>query len=73
MKDSRCLSVLHISCCSYEAPTSDDHNFLVRSPFQVFLDSMEISLSLESDHIPMDGTKYSNIADLTSSGRADIL
>ena len=46
MKDSRCLSVLHVSCCSYEAPTSDDHNFLVRSPFQVFLDSMERSLSL---------------------------
>ena len=32
-------------------PTSDDHNFLVRSPFCVFLDSMEISLSLESKNI----------------------
>ena len=32
--------------------TLDDHNFLVRSPF---LDSMEISLSLESNHIPEDG------------------
>ena len=55
-KDSRCLSVLHVSCCSYVAPTSDDHNFLVRSSFQVFLDSMESSLSLESDHMPLDGT-----------------
>ena len=32
-------------------PTSDDHNFLVRSPFCAFLDSMERSLSLESNHI----------------------
>ena len=39
-KDSRYLSVLHVSRCSCEAPNSDDHNFLVRSPFQVFLDSI---------------------------------
>ena len=32
-------------------PTSDDHNFLVRSTFCTFLDSMEISLSLESNHM----------------------
>ena len=32
-------------------PTSDGHNFFVRTPFQVFLDSMEIPLSLESIHI----------------------
>ena len=36
-------------------PTSDDHNFLVRSPFHVFIDSMERSLSLEYNHIPVDG------------------
>ena len=54
MKDSRCMSVLHVSFCSYEAPTSDDHSFLVRSPFEVFLDYMEISLSVESDYIPVD-------------------
>ena len=36
-------------------PTSDDHNFLVRSLFCAFLDSMEISLSLESNHMPVDG------------------
>ena len=45
----------------------------VRSPFQVFLDSMESSLSLESDHMTMDGIWCSNIAELTSSGRADLL
>ena len=55
MKDSRFLSVLHVSFCSYEALTSDDDNFLVRSLFQVFLDSMESYLSLESDYIPVDG------------------
>ena len=58
---------------SSAVPTSDDHNFLVRSPFQVFLNSMESSLSLESDHIPVDGIWCSNIADLTSSGRVDLL
>ena len=46
MKDSRYLSVLHVSCCSCEAPTSDDHNFLIQSPFYTFLDSIERSLSL---------------------------
>ena len=35
-------------------PTSDDHNFLVRAPFSVFLDSMEIPLSLESININID-------------------
>ena len=40
---------------SSAVPTSDDHNFLLRSSFQVFLDSMESSLSLESDHMPVDG------------------
>ena len=32
-------------------PTLDDHNFLVRALFGVFLDSMERSWSLVSDHI----------------------
>ena len=36
---------------SSAVPTSDDHNFLVRSLFHVFVDSMEIPLSLESIHI----------------------
>ena len=71
-KDSRHLSVLHVSYCSCEAPTSDDHNFLVRSPFQVFLDSKESSLSLESDHIHVDGIWGSNISVPTSSVRDDV-
>ena len=36
-------------------PTSDDHNFLGRSVFCAFFDSMERSLSLESKNMPMDG------------------
>ena len=31
---------------SSAVPTSDDHNFLVRSPFHAFIDSTESSLSL---------------------------
>ena len=58
---------------SSAVPTSDDHNFLIRSPFQVLLDSMESSLSLESDHMPVDGIWCSNIAEPTSSVRADLL
>ena len=72
MKDSRYLSILHVSCCSCETPTSDDHSFLVRCPFQVFLDYMERSLSLESNHMLVDVIWCSNIAEPTSSGRADL-
>ena len=32
-------------------PTLDDHNFLIRTPIRMFLDSMESPLSLESIHI----------------------
>ena len=35
-------------------PTSDGHYFFVRTPFWVFLDSMEIPLSQDSSHIPME-------------------
>ena len=39
----------HFSDCW--PPTSDDHNFFVRTPFRVFLDSMKIPLSLKFIHI----------------------
>ena len=58
---------------SSAVPTSDDHNFLTRSPFHSFVDSMERSMSLESNHLPVDGIWCSNIAEPTSSGRADLL
>ena len=31
-------------------PTSEGHNFFVRTPFWMFLDSMEIPLSKDSSH-----------------------
>ena len=34
--------------------TSDEHNFFVRTPFEVFLDSMESSLSQESRFMPVE-------------------
>ena len=33
------------------SPTSESHNFFVRTPFWVFLDSMESPLSQESIHM----------------------
>ena len=43
----------HISNCV--TPTSNDHIFRVRTPIHVFLDSTESPLSLEFDHMPMNG------------------
>ena len=37
-------------------PTLDDHIFRVRTPFGVFLDSMEIPLSQYSFHVPVEGS-----------------
>ena len=34
--------------------TSDEHNFFVRTPFEVFLDSMESQLSQESRFMPVE-------------------
>ena len=34
-------------------PTSEGHNSFVRTPFRVFLDSMEIPLSQDSIHGPL--------------------
>ena len=36
------------------SPTSDGHNFFVRTPFRMFLDYMESPLSLESIHIYLE-------------------
>ena len=37
------------------------HNSFVRTPFWVFLDSMESSLSLESNHILFNGIQYPHL------------
>ena len=39
----------------FKPPTLDGHIFLVRTPIRTFLDSMESSLSLESNHILVVG------------------
>ena len=39
---------------SFVSLTSDEHNFLVQTPFEVFLDSMESPLSQESRFIPVE-------------------
>ena len=36
-------------------PTLDDHNFFIRTPIRVFLDSTKSPLSLESGHMPVNG------------------
>ena len=43
---SRVRLVIHV-----RPPTSEGHNFFVRTPIRVFLDSMESPLSQESIHI----------------------
>ena len=35
-------------------PTLEGHNFFVRTPFRVFLDSMESPLSQEAIHMPVE-------------------
>ena len=37
--------------CELAVSTLDDHNFLIRTPIRVFLDSTESSLSLEFNKI----------------------
>ena len=39
---------------SFVPLTSDDHNFFIRTPFEVFLDSMESPLSQESRFMPVE-------------------
>ena len=36
------------------SPTLDDYNFHIRAPFWVFIDSMEIDLSIKFIHIYLD-------------------
>ena len=38
-------------------PTLKGHNFFVRTPFRVFLDSMEIPLSQDSIHITVENSR----------------
>ena len=49
----------HFSDCW--PPTLDDHNFLVRTPFRVFLDSIEKTWSQESSNVPVEGNWCSQL------------
>ena len=42
-------------------PTSDDHNFFVRTPFLVFLDSMKRELSQGSRNCPEEDSRQAYI------------
>ena len=44
-------------------PTLDDHIFRVRTPFGVLLYSMEIPLSQDSFHVPVEGSGVHNLAE----------
>ena len=61
MKFRRGLRIFAALCYGFWPLTSDDHNFLVRTLFWVFLDSMESPLSQESIHIPMEGNWCSQL------------
>ena len=43
---------------------SDGHNFFVRTPFRVFLDSMEIPLSQDSSRMPLEDSGDHNFAEI---------
>ena len=45
-------------------PTSDDHNFFVRTPFRVFLDPMESPLSQDSSHVLWRTVGDHNLAEI---------
>ena len=45
--------VIHV-----KSPTSEGHNFFVQTLILVFLDYMEIPLSQDYNHIPVDGIGY---------------
>ena len=49
----------HFSDCW--PPISDDHNFLVQTPFWVFLDSVESPWSQESRHVLVEGNLCSQL------------
>ena len=56
-RESNFVGFTQLPSCTVCArpPTSNDHNFLVRALFWVFLDSMESIWSLESDHLLFNG------------------
>ena len=42
---------------TFTPPTSNDHNIFIQTLFRVFLDSMKILLSQDSNHIPVEDSR----------------
>ena len=53
-------------------PISEGHMSFVRTPFQVFLDSMESSLSQDTIHIPVEDSGYQANLGKVGSARLDL-
>ena len=53
----------YCSCCKLLIffPACNVHNFFVRTPFWVLLDSIESPLSLESNHMLFNGIRYPHL------------
>ena len=57
-RSAQSVQVRSAGCDYVWPPTSEGHNSFVRTPFRVFLDSMEITLSQESIHMPEETIRY---------------
>ena len=81
-EDSRCqinftkvrsdhsVQVSSAGCDYVWPPTSESHNSFVRTPFRVFLDSMESPLSQESIHIHEEDSRcQTEVSDLVYRGQ----
>ena len=55
------LARICVALHPFKPPTLDAHIFLVQTLIHTFLDSMESTLSLEFDHMPVDGIWCSHI------------
>ena len=58
MEKSRAEWQTGLCPCESVASTTDDHNFLVRTPIRVFLDSTESSLSLEFNEMKCSAKRW---------------
>ena len=64
--------LVHPARVMHDPPTSEGHNFFFRTPFRVFLDSMESPLSQNSIHMLVEGSRYWSWLEKGNSGRAGL-
>ena len=60
-KFRRGLRIFTTLCYGFWPTTSEDHNFLVRTPFWEFLNFMESPWSQESNHVSVEGNWCSQL------------